>query len=104
MRTAEHYGRIGDPYEVIRVLDEWGLNFNRSSAVKYLYRADKKLGHEEVLDLLKAAWYCLHEVERIEPGLSNIARAVLTVIQARRAPTKADVPESDQQPRKSSSG
>jgi len=57
-----HYG--GDTtYEVIKVLEAWGLDrsFCLGNAVKYIARHDKK--RRALEDLEKAAWYLNHEIE-----------------------------------------
>lgn len=52
----EHYG--GDtPYEVIKVIEAWGLGFHLGNAVKYIARAGKKEGQAAEKDLAKAQWY-----------------------------------------------
>lgn len=51
--------------EVIEFIEDQGLNFARGSAVKYVARAGKKAGADEVEDLEKAAWYCKREAERV---------------------------------------
>ena len=58
-----HYG--GDTtYEVIKVIDAWGLSFSLSTAIKYIARAHKKGNPRQ--DLLKAIWYIEHELTRLE--------------------------------------
>ncbi len=55
----EHYG--GDtPYEAIKVIEAWSLNFNLGNVVKYVARAGKK--GETLEDLRKAAWYLQREI------------------------------------------
>ena len=58
-----HYGAANDPYEVIKVIDAWGLGFCLGNAVKYLARAGKK--GDAIEDLRKAAWYIQHEIDRL---------------------------------------
>jgi hypothetical protein len=58
-----HYGGADNPYEVIKVLDAWGLGFCLGNAVKYIARAGKK--DATLLDLAKARWYIQHEIERL---------------------------------------
>lgn len=59
-----HYGGEDDPYEVIKVIEAWGLGFHLGNAVKYIARAGKKgLALE---DLRKAAWYILREIMKRE--------------------------------------
>ena len=37
-----HYGGENNPYEAIKVIEAWSLNFNLGNAVKYISRAGKK--------------------------------------------------------------
>lgn len=61
----DHYG--GDtPYEAIKVIHAWGLNFALGSTLKYIKRAGKKIGVEEIEDLKKARWYLDWEIEQRE--------------------------------------
>lgn len=55
-----------NPYEVIKVLEAWGLdgNFCLGKVVKYIARADKK--GKNVEDLKKAAWYLEREIKKLE--------------------------------------
>lgn len=60
-----HYG--GDtPYEVIKVIEAWGLekDFYLGNAVKYIARANRK--GTPLTDLKKAAWYLNRKIERLE--------------------------------------
>lgn len=59
-----HYGGADNPYEAIKVIDAWELNFNLGNATKYISRAGKKGARVE--DLKKAAWYLQHEIETLE--------------------------------------
>lgn len=59
-----HYRGAGDPYETIKVIEAWGLNFHLGNAVKYISRCDLKGNRLE--DLKKAAWYLRREIERAE--------------------------------------
>lgn len=59
-----HYGGADNPYEAIKVIDAWQLNFNLGNAVKYISRAGKK---DAILqDLRKARWYLDREVQTQE--------------------------------------
>ena len=51
-----HYGGEANPFEPIKIIEAmgWGEAFCLGNAVKYLLRADKKGGTE---DLAKAEWY-----------------------------------------------
>lgn len=56
-----YYG--GDTtYEAIKVIEAWGLNFNRGTALKYQSRAGKKDPSKEVEDLEKSVWYLQREI------------------------------------------
>lgn len=59
----KHYGGGDNPYEVIKVIDAWGLGFAIGNAVKYLARAGKKDPTKHIEDLKKAIWYIEHEIE-----------------------------------------
>jgi Protein of unknwon function (DUF3310) len=66
----EHYG--GDTvYEVIKVIDAWGLGFKLGNAVKYIARAGKKPGTDDLEDLKKALFYLNHEIDGIEKTLAG---------------------------------
>lgn len=52
-------------HEVIDVVGDWKLNFNRGNAVKYIARAGKKDGANEVEDLEKAIFYLNHEIKKL---------------------------------------
>ena len=59
-----HYG--GDTtYEVIKVIDAWGLGFSLGNAVKYIARAGKK-NPDKIEELRKAQWYLTHEIEKLQ--------------------------------------
>lgn len=59
-----HYGGADNPYEAIKVIEAWDLNFSLGNAVKYIARAGKKHGVSDVEDLKKAAWYINAEIKR----------------------------------------
>lgn len=58
----EHYGGKDNPYEAIKVIEAWDLNFNLGNAAKYISRAGKKGCPRE--DLEKAIWYLKRELGR----------------------------------------
>jgi len=52
----DHYGGVNNPYEAIKIIEAWGLDFHLGNVVKYISRAGKK--SENVLeDMQKAKWY-----------------------------------------------
>jgi hypothetical protein len=60
----QHYG--GDtPYEAIKVIEAWNLDFCLGNTVKYISRAGKKSAEKEVEDLLKARWYLERRLQQL---------------------------------------
>jgi uncharacterized protein DUF3310 len=59
-----HYGGADNPYEAIKVIEAWGLNFNLGNTAKYISRAGKK--GSQIEDLKKAAWYLNREISNQE--------------------------------------
>lgn len=60
----EHYGGKEDPYEVIKVIEAWGLGFHLGNTVKYIARAGKK--DDIIQELKKAQWYLQRKINRLE--------------------------------------
>lgn len=56
-----HYGGGDNPYETIKVIEAWGLDFHLGNTVKYMSRAGKK--GDRLTDLEKAAWYLARAIE-----------------------------------------
>jgi hypothetical protein len=61
--NPRHYGGQDDPFEAIKVIEAWNLNFNLGNCVKYIARAGKKPGARAIVDLQKAQWYLAREIE-----------------------------------------
>ena len=59
VNNPAHYGGADNPYEAIKVIDAWDLNFNLGNTVKYIARCGKK--YYEIQELEKAAWYLNNE-------------------------------------------
>lgn len=59
-----HYGGGDNPYECIKVIEAWQLNFNLGNTVKYVARAGKK--GDLVEDLRKAVFYLQREIDNLE--------------------------------------
>lgn len=57
-----HYGGRDNPYEAIKIIEAWRLNFHLGNALKYIIRAGNK--GDDIEDLKKAAWYLNREIER----------------------------------------
>lgn len=66
-RLKPTYYKSGDgAFEVIDVIEEFGLNFNLGQVCKYICRAGKKDGNARHVDLGKALWYLQRELSRGE--------------------------------------
>lgn len=61
-----HYGGGNNPYEVIKVIEAWNLDFHLGNTVKYISRAGKKGSDNEIQDLEKALWYLQRKIENIK--------------------------------------
>jgi hypothetical protein len=61
-----HYGGESNPYEAIKVIDAWSLDFCLGNTVKYISRAGKKNTDKELEDLKKALWYLQHKIDTLE--------------------------------------
>ena len=61
-----HYGGADNPYEVIKIIDAYSLDFSSGNAVKYILRAGRKSDESELDDLKKALWYLNHKVQLLE--------------------------------------
>lgn len=63
-----HYGGADNPYEVIKVCEEWGLDKDAYlfNVVKYVARAGKKDVNKEIEDLKKALFYLNRKIKNLE--------------------------------------
>ena len=59
-----HYGGESNPYEAIKVVEAWDLDFYLGNVIKYVSRAGKKA--DELEDLKKARWYLDRKIARME--------------------------------------
>lgn len=57
-----HYGGADNPYEAIKIIEAYDMNFCLGNAIKYIIRADHKGSALE--DLQKARWYIDREIQR----------------------------------------
>ena len=57
-----HYGGKDNPYEVIKVIRAWELNFTLGNVIKYIARAGRKDPSKKLEDLHKAMWYLQEEI------------------------------------------
>jgi hypothetical protein len=69
VNNPPHYGGQDNPYEVIKVLEAWGLDSNAYlfNTIKYIARSDKK--GNPIEDLKKAQWYLNREITRREAAI-----------------------------------
>jgi hypothetical protein len=61
----KHYGGEDSPYEAIKVIEAWNLDFCLGNTVKYISRAGKKDPAKELEDLNKALWYLQRRIQQI---------------------------------------
>tara|TARA_R110001606_G_scaffold215487_1_gene363338 strand:+ start:269 stop:484 length:216 start_codon:yes stop_codon:yes gene_type:complete len=61
--TPQHY-QTGKIYDLIDVIQDYKLNFNRGNVLKYVCRAGKK--EDEVKDLEKAIDYLQRELKYVK--------------------------------------
>lgn len=66
--TQIHYDN-GKDYDLIDVISDYGLNFNRGNIIKYVCRAGKK--GSEIQDLEKAMDYLSRELETLREEQSE---------------------------------
>lgn len=64
-----HYGGEGNPYEAIKVVEAWDLDFYLGNVLKYVSRAGKK--GDELEDLKKARWYLDRKIARLEAATNE---------------------------------
>lgn len=63
VKHPDHY-EAGRKYSPVKVIHDWGLNFNLGNAVKYISRAGRK--NDAIEDLRKAIQYIEFEIEELE--------------------------------------
>ena len=62
----QHYGGKDNPYEAIKVIEAWELDFNLGNVLKYISRAGKKGEWKHKEDLEKAAWYLNRAIQNLK--------------------------------------
>lgn len=67
----DHYGGKDNPYEVIKVIFAWGLDFCLGNAVKYIARAGKKDPEKEIEDLEKAVNYLNMKIKKVKDAQAS---------------------------------
>lgn len=63
MRSSQIHYDNGKDYDLIDVISDYNLNFNRGNIIKYVARAGKK--ENELQDLRKALDYLQREIETL---------------------------------------
>lgn len=61
-----HYGGKDNPYEAIKVIENWKLGFCLGNTIKYISRAGKK--DDTIQELEKALWYLKREIKNLKDG------------------------------------
>lgn len=61
-----HYGGADNPYEAIKVIEAWDLDFCLGNTLKYIARAGKKRDVAALEDLRKARWYLDRAIQHEE--------------------------------------
>jgi hypothetical protein len=62
----KHYGGENNPYEAIKVIEAWKLDFCLGNTIKYISRFGKKDNESELKDLRKALWYLERKIKSLE--------------------------------------
>ena len=68
VKNPDHYGGASNPYEAIKVIENWNLDFHLGNTVKYISRAGKKDPSKEIEDLKKAMFYLDRKIKNLENG------------------------------------
>jgi hypothetical protein len=88
-----HYGGADNPYEAIKVIEAWGLDFHLGNTVKYISRAGKK--GDLIEDLEKAAWYLNRKIEGLKRERDGIAlKSISHPVSGGKAPRSRIRPSS----------
>lgn len=68
VNNPSHYGGADNPYEVIKVLEAWGLDKDAYlfNVIKYLSRAGKKDPDKTLQDHKKALYYLNRKIAKLE--------------------------------------
>jgi len=66
VKNPDHYGGASNPYEAIKVIENWNLDFHLGNTVKYISRAGKKDPTKEIEDLKKALFYLDRKIKNLE--------------------------------------
>lgn len=70
MHSNNYYGN-DNPFEPIKIIDHYNLDFSLGNVIKYVLRAGNKPGEAELKDLRKACDYLNHKIELLENREEN---------------------------------
>lgn len=59
-----HYGGEDNPFEPIKIIEHYNLDFHLGNVIKYVLRAGLKDGESADKDLKKALWYLQRKVNK----------------------------------------
>jgi hypothetical protein len=68
-----HYGGRDNPYEIVKIIDALGLDFQLGNTLKYIARAGKKDPSKHIEDLLKGKEYIDLEIAKIKAEETIVA-------------------------------
>lgn len=71
IENPSHYC-AGRKYEPIKVINDWGLDFELGNALKYISRAGRK--NDAIEDIQKAIQYLVFELEKLESNVHTIKK------------------------------
>ncbi len=67
--VPEHY--IAGKYDIRKVIGAFDLNFNRGAIAKYVFRAGRKPGNDELMEMFKAREHIELEIARLQTALEK---------------------------------
>lgn len=62
----QHYGGVDNPYEVIKIIEHYNLDFSTGNCLKYILRAGIKNKETILEDFEKALWYLNRKIKNIK--------------------------------------
>lgn len=80
-----HYGGRDNPYEIVKIIDALGLDFQLGNTLKYIARAGKKDPSKHIEDLLKAKEYIDLEIAKIKAEEAVVTTPVVEEEDVREA-------------------
>ena len=62
----EHYGGEVNPFEPIKIIEYYDIDFCLGNVIKYTLRAGKKQSETSIDDLEKAIWYLNRKLDKLK--------------------------------------